>query len=180
MNKKIKGNIIVITFVVQLLILLAMLFWVQWFLKSGTPYILKATGYDPYDFLRGRYISLTFEESEIPLKRGETMPKDEQGEEIKKVYVVLEKGMRNTDKMAYATFKKPVNEDYIVFESWSKYDDNAPYIRIYPNAEEYYVNEKKAPVLEEKISNTEEVYLKIRVKEGKYIVEQLIVDDIIY
>ena len=42
------------------------------------------------------------------------------------------------------------------------------------------MNEKKAPELEEKIRNTEDVYLKVRVKKGKYIVEQLIVDNIIY
>lgn len=181
MNKKIKGSMIVITFAVQLLILLAMLLWVQWFLKSGTPYILKATGYDPYDFLRGRYISLTLEDNVLPLKKGEIMPQDEQIEEIKKVYVVLEKGTGNADKMEYITLHTPIDKDYIVFEDWMMlYDDNTNKIKVYPNREEYYVNEKKAPELEEKIRNTEDVYLKVRVKKGKYIVEQLIVDNIIY
>lgn len=119
-------------------------------LLTGEAYKIRITGYDPYDPFRGRYIAVRPELYEL---RWADTP------------IVLCKD----------------SDGFVTFASESR-DKNSPgYIGKF-RLTGYYVNEKIAPSAEsaiiKAIDNENNVYVLIKVKNGKYAVEGMYINGI--
>ncbi len=174
MSKQIKLYLLVSGCILQVLILLGMVIGVNYIYIAGETYMMKATGYDPYDPLRGRYIQLKIGEEILPLKANEEMPLHVRSSDTP-LYAVFSK---ETDggKLLYCTFHKPVDENYLKLDEWEQHPEQEKMFIGYFKVDEYYVNEKMAENLEMKIRETEEVYLQIQVHKGAYVVKRLVID----
>lgn len=176
MSHKTKTYLLMSACMIQVLVLLGMVMGVNYIYLTGETYVIKATGYDPYDPLRGRYIQLSICEERLPLKSNEEMlDLDTVSTSNTPLYAVFSKG-ENGGKLSYCTFSKPVDANYLKVERWRLNTEEDSRLICYFNTEEYYVNEKIAEDVETKIRNTEEVYLQIQVNKGVYVVKKLLID----
>ena len=174
MSSQIKKYLLVSTCILQVLILLGMVIGVNYIYKTGETYMMKATGYDPYDPLRGRYIQVRICEELLPLKINEEMPANNWASD-RPLYAVFSKEDEG-GKLAYCTFNKPVDENYLKVDEWNQDLEQDKMFICYFKVQQYYVNEKMAEKLEKMISKTEEVYLQIQVNKGMYVVKKLVID----
>jgi len=174
MSKQTKIYLLVSACILQVLILLGMVIGVNYIYIAGKTYTMKATGYDPYDPLRGRYIQLKINEEILPLKSDEEIPVNARSSDTP-LYAVFSKEAEG-GKLAYCTFHRPVNENYLKLDEWEQHPEQDKMFIGYFKAEQYYVNEKMAEDLEMKIRETEEVYLQIQVHKGIYVVKRLVID----
>lgn len=176
MSNQTKTYLLVSACVIQILVLLGMVIGVNYIYLTGSTYVIKATGYDPYDPLRGRYIQLNICEEVLPLKSNEEVADMNiiLGTD-KPLYAVFDTKERD-GKLVYCTFDKPVDKNYLKVDRWHTYSEESSRLICYFNTEEYYVNERMAEEIETKIRNTEEVYLQIQVNKGIYVVKKLLID----
>ena len=178
MSKQAKLYLLVSGCVFQVLILLGMVIGVNYIYIAGETYMVKATGYDPYDPLRGRYMQLRMNEEILPLKLDEEMPINARSSDTP-LYAVFSKEEKG-GKLAYCTFYKPKDENYLILDEWEQYTEQDRMFICYFKVDDYYVNEKLAEDLEKKISKAEEVYLQIQVHKGVYVVKKLVIDGVSY
>ncbi len=174
MSKQRKTYLLVSACILQVLILLGMVIGVNYIYIAGETYRMKATGYDPYDPLRGRYIQLRIREEVLPLKSDEEIPIHANSSDTP-LYAVFSKEEEG-GKLVYCTFHRPVDENYLKVYGWEQDTEKDKMFTCYFKVDEYYVNEKMAKDLERKISKTEEVYLEIQVNKGIYVVKKLVID----
>lgn len=175
-----KTKLILVTCIAQILILLSLIGVVNLILVAGQTAMVEMTGYDPYDPLRGRYLSLQLKERYVPLDIPENDYNDYQ-----KFYVVLEKseGSLVYDHFSYATVKKPDNQLYIVCPGYISYDydretkEHTKSLRISPNLNTYYLNEQTAKELDKIVwSNDTTMYISLKILNGNYAIDGLIVN----
>ena len=134
-------------------------------LKDGNEFLFKVGAFDPYDFLRGNYLDISFLEDEAKGKVDSVL---EYGD---KCFAKIEK---NNDGFAYfsdLTVKKPKDtSDY--------YETVMYYSTRIETPTRYYMNENKSLDAEEIYrENIENTYIKVRVKNGKMVIIGVYVDD---
>ncbi|MCL2108795.1 MAG: GDYXXLXY domain-containing protein [Oscillospiraceae bacterium] len=147
-----KKHILILTiayFIVLLAVPIYMIYDYYNILSSGEVYKVRVTAYDPYDPFRGRYVAIRPEHNE--LRWGENS-------------VILIKD----------------GNDFV-----TRVVNNATGAGSIKNfkLERYYMNEKTAPKLEERllrrnIQENDTVYVTIRVKGGRYVVEGMYINGI--
>lgn len=146
----------------QLGVFLGMVYEKNNIVKNGREYRFRITYYDPYDFMRGNYLRIGLEQSEID----EVVREDKKNT---KGYFII----KDTEKGAViATFtdKTPENGEYIKGELFYSYEDK----HIIKNPfERYYVEEKIAKEMEEKLRASNEAYLRVKIYKGKYVIESI-------
>ena len=145
-------------------------------LKEGTVYRFKSVPVDPYDAFRGRYITLRVGNNVISVNQAK-----EKFHRQQNVYVSI-----NVDENNYANFQniyteRPEAVDYIK-TSIAYVAPNSVTIRLPENMQQYFINEKLAPLAErtyrELSRNSSQqdsvnVYLDVRVLDGKVAIEEL-------
>ncbi len=137
---------IVICFV-QLAIILYPIYSNEKALEQGQKIILKAIPLDPYDFLRGRYISLNYEIERIDW--GTDKEKLFADSEYEECYLVLEKQDNGVYTAIDVVIEKPKDGSYLScqFSYGSRKILNS-------SLKKYYMNEKLAPKAEEILRNS--------------------------
>ncbi len=142
-------------------------------LSTGESIVIKMSGFDPYDPIRGRYIQLALEENRVDIDNSFSR------EHSKTIGYVILTNNGKYDEFSYASTLEPSGEiKYIKCDMSISYDDVA---YIYPKLDTYYVNEKIAPKLESIIRQADsEVFLHLKIKNGNYRIDKLEVNGEFY
>ena len=138
-------------------------------LSQGELYTFRVRPLDPYDAFRGRYVTLRYEGMDKVKFLDKSLPT-----EPKELYGLL-KHTPKGDIVESMTFQKPSGVAYVRVESFltpnvnggKEYRVSLPYNR-------FYMKEDLAPLAEEMLrTNEKEVYAKLRVLNGKAVIEAL-------
>lgn len=147
----------------------------QRILKKGETYRFQPQPVDPYDAFRGRYIVLSFVEQDIDFPNAQEIFQNDD-----KIFVSLEKDSSGFVYFSNPSFEKPEGKNYLKTKVWYTNKDQIT-IEIPENLSRYYLNEKLAPLAEEKfqdltqdLENEEvKIYLDARVLDGEILIEEL-------
>ena len=147
----------------------------QRILKQGEVFRFRPQPVDPYDAFRGRYIVLRFVEQGINVPNAQEI--FQSGD---KIFVSLVRDSLGFVYFSNPSFEKPEGENYLKSEIWNTYEDQI-IVEIPENLQRYYLNEKLAPLAEEKFreltrnSENDEVnvYLDARVLDGEVLIEEV-------
>jgi uncharacterized membrane-anchored protein len=140
-------------------------------LKGGNEFLFKVQAFDPYDMFRGNYINIDFKEQYV---EDSNIGNIVYGE---KYFVGID---TRDDGYAYfsnISLEKPKDTaDYYQTTGYSYYDNRC---RIdTPNR--YYMNENKSYNAEKIYNkNTDNTYVKVRVKNGKMVIVGVYVDGVL-
>jgi uncharacterized membrane-anchored protein len=147
----------------------------QRILKEGEMFRFRPQPIDPYDAFRGRYIILSFVDQNIDFPDAQEIFKYDD-----RIYVSLEKDSLGYAYFSKPSFEKPASENYLKTKVWFTNKDQVT-VETPENLRFYYLNEKLAPLAEQKFreltSNRERnevnVYLDARVLNGEVLIEEL-------
>ena len=152
------------TVLVQLAFPLKMIFDRELILLRGETFLMKIKPLDPYDAFRGRYVMISYEDSEVPMSE-----KFQHMENLKELYITVKKDEHGMLVYDQVTLQPPTDTNsYIREEAESygfSYDDNQIWIDL-PNR--YYMNENKAPIAERLLS---EAYAEVVIYRGQAILK---------
>jgi len=143
-------------------------------LEEGEVYRFKPQPVDPYHPFKGRYVYLNYGNLELTYDKAEEV--FEQGSVA---YVSLEKDSLGIAYPAAIHLHPPSEKVYVQVEVGWVYENKVPFT--YP-FDEYYMNEEMAPRAEVEVQNfsnpeRQEVFVDVRIKGGKAVIEQLFVKD---
>ncbi|MES2596950.1 MAG: GDYXXLXY domain-containing protein [Verrucomicrobiota bacterium] len=140
-------------------------------LTKGTLIRVKCAAPDPYDPLRGRYLAVRPEQTNVPLPEGMEAPDEQMG------YVSITTGADGLATLSSLSFTKPTSGDYLYVRVHSSYDRQAS---IDWPFERYYLNEELAPEADEwfaeNIRNTKGIIAEVRVLNGRAVLADLTLD----
>ena len=151
----------------------------QRILKNGEVFRFRPQPIDPYDAFRGRYIILRFVDQTIDFSNAqETFQYDDL------VYVKLEKDSLGYYNFSNPSLEKPSAQHFIKTRVLYTNKDQVT-VDVPENMQQYYLNEKLAPLAEEKFRELTRdadegevnVYLDARVLEGEVLIEELYFED---
>jgi uncharacterized membrane-anchored protein len=164
----------VITVVMQLSIPIKMIYDSEVTKKEGTEFKFKTVPIDPTDYLRGKYIILSYD-IEIHESQDTTFVREDQ------VYVLLKHGKNGFAEIASLHHEAPENEtDYVVAEVQSHY---AGRIHLQFPFDRYYMNENKAQdaelaYAEYSKKDAKPAYAVVAVRNGNAVVKDVIIDGV--
>ncbi len=137
-------------------------------LYKGQEYKFKVEAFDPYDFLRGNYIYITFKEDEVFCDELED-------DNNSNYYVTINRGHDGYAYFDKISLVKPESDYY--FETSGYYSESNHVYRI-DTPVRYYMNENKSLSAEELYNkNIENTYVKVRVYKGKMVIVGVYVND---
>ncbi len=147
----------------------------QRILKNGEVFRFRPQPVDPYDAFRGRYIVLNFVGQNIDYPKASDVFKYDD-----KIYVQLEKDSLGYTFFSNPSLEKPESNNFLKTRV-SYTSDAEVFIDVPENLRRYYLNEKLAPLVEEKFmeltagseENRVNVYLDARVLNGEAVIEEL-------
>ena len=155
----------------QLAFPLKMIFGREQTLYQGETFLMKIRPLDPYDAFRGRYVTIRYEDDEVPLSQ-----EYDSMEEGKELYVTVKKD--NQGRLVYdqvSSYPPTYTDSYLkgktvsygstYAESWIKID--------FP--QRYYMNENKAPRAERLLN---EAYAEVVIYKGEAVLKGIQVEGI--
>jgi uncharacterized membrane-anchored protein len=178
MNQKITIPAFILMVLAQLYVPASMIFQKERVITQGTAYKFRTAPIDPNDPFRGKYITLSFNETGVKVENAEEWNNADE------VFVFL-----TTDSNGYAmiqsiTKEQPsdrddyikANIDYILTDSLSTVFVRYPFDR-------FYMEESKAPVAETvyneaAIDSNQVAYALVMVMNGDAVVRDIFIDDV--
>lgn len=148
--KKLTPYLLIAYFVLQLAVPAYFVFRHYNTLHTGESYKFEVAPYDPYDPFRGRYIALR-----------PTLSLQSSGDE----YILLEHDSNGFAVISGRQPQKPTSGQYVKNLQLNR----------------YYMNEIMAPEAERiqrSLTDTDSIYLLVKVKNGDYVIEGLYLNDI--
>ncbi|MCK9225953.1 MAG: GDYXXLXY domain-containing protein [Candidatus Muirbacterium halophilum] len=155
-----KKYIYITIVIIQVLFLLFMVYSKHNHIEKGKKIILKVNPVDPRSIMRGEYIRLTYDFSELEIKLENKLPKGEA------IYIILKNNLNVWSYNGYSLKKPEKNLTFIkghVKYSYAVLDNEKnKKFKLFINfgIEDYYVEEGKAIDYENKINN-EDLYVKV-------------------
>lgn len=154
---------------VQLAFPLKMIFDRELILLRGETFLMKIKPLDPYDAFRGRYVMISYEDSEVPMPK-----KFQHMENLKELYITVKKDEHGILVYDQVTLQPPTDTNsYIREEAESygfSYDDDEIWLDL---PYRYYMNENKAPRAERLLN---EAYAQIVVYKGQVVLKGILVN----
>lgn len=146
-------------------------------LRTGAVYKFRTAPVDPYDAFRGRYVALNFADTEATLR---------QGEKIKyraPAFVALRKDEAGFVQFGEISGTPPVQNDYLRVEYLYPGKAGGTVARFRLPFDRFYMEETKAPRAEAAYAmhvtgrgrTVDDVYVRVRVKGGRGVIEDLYV-----
>ncbi len=178
MNQKITIPAFILMVLAQLYVPASMIFQKERVITQGTAYKFRTAPIDPNDPFRGKYITLSFNETGVKVDNAE------EWNYVDKVYVFL-----TTDSSGYAMIQsiareKPegrndyikANIDYVQTDTLSTVFVRYPFDR-------FYMEESKAPLAEQvyteaAIDTNQVAYALVMVRNGDAVVRDIFIDDV--
>lgn len=146
--------------------------------EKGILYRFLLEPIDPADPFRGRYLQLSFAADRVSVCNYSS---ERSAQEI---YVSMGTDSLGFAKTVKAGWEKPSSGDYLIITNPDFYDieNNCAQARLRYNFDRWYMNEKRAPLAETRLTNalTREgtrCWLAVRIREGKAVAEELYVND---
>jgi len=174
MNKKTQIWLYIAATVVQLIVICSLIFINNNISQNGAELKIKIMPIDPYDAFRGKYIILNVNNVVKKQKNGEI-------EEKTKLYITfksIEGGFSELD-LAYLT--KPKDKLYIEAVAEESSSLSNPTIKIRTPFERFYIEERYSEAAERvyrENTGEKEVYIKVKVLNGKSVIKDLYVNNI--
>ncbi len=178
LNKKVTLLLFILLALVQLYVPAKMILRREEIIATGSEYKFETAPVDPYDPFRGRYITLNFQETRVPV----TDLSDWKEGDV--VYAVL-----GTDEEGLAIFtealKSPpdTSQDYLTtqVEYIVEHDEKGLVLMLPFNR--YYMEEFKAPAAEQAYrdaanSTGREASALVMIKEGEAVLKDVLIDDV--
>lgn len=170
-----KGKILLLCAMIaaQLFVPVSMIVQRERVLHNGAVYKFKTVPVDPYDVMRGRYVSLQVEQAQFDL--ADTA----QFDIGQRVYAVLAQDQHGYAQVIDVTTQPPENADYVSAGIRWK---NGGFIMLDLPFDRYYVNEHKAPQAEQLYRKhtalpDSSTYITVRVLRGRAVLEELYIDN---
>ena len=177
-NNKILFPLFLLIAFVQLYVPAKMVLDIEDVLKSGTEYKFKSRPVDPTDLLRGKYITLSYEENRVEVEDGNNWRRGEI------VYVYL-----STDSAGFAKIKSVSkeklnnNQDYL--KTTVRYVSNESPFELtidYP-FDRFYMEESKAYEAESSYRRSRRdtsqiAYSLVSIKDGEAVLKEVLIDGI--
>lgn len=148
-------------------------------LTTGEVYRFKPRPVDPYDFMRGRYITLSYEQNSLDFPNAEDYFKNRQT-----VYLEVGKDEEGFAKITNAYNSPPDKVNYLTAKITGL--DVAKIFFEFP-FNRYYLNEADAPIAERAYndvvrqsrndSSTVAAYMDVRIQSGEAVIEELYLQD---
>ncbi|MBL0009212.1 MAG: GDYXXLXY domain-containing protein [Saprospiraceae bacterium] len=178
MNQKITIPAFFLMVLAQLYVPASMIFQKERVIAQGTAYKFRTAPIDPNDPFRGKYITLSFNETGVKVENAEEWNNADE------VYVFL-----TTDSNGYAMIQSIIKEqpkgsddyikaniDYIMTDTLSTVFVRYPFDR-------FYMEESKAPVAETiyneaAIDSNQVAYALVMVMNGDAVVRDIFIDDV--
>lgn len=148
-------------------------------LATGKTFKFRTAPVDPNDPMRGKYITLNFDENVYKIHGEQSF---NQGEDV---FVHLKEDLDGFIEIEKLSVEKPGEEiDFVKAEIWyiSYYNDTSDISINYP-FDRYYMEESKAPEAEETyieslIDSTTITYAVVKIKDGEAVLEDVMIDGI--
>ena len=178
MNQKITIPAFILMVLAQLYVPASMIFQKERVITQGTAYKFRTAPIDPNDPFRGKYITLSFNETGVKVENAEEWNYADE------IYVFL-----TTDSSGYAMIQSIAKEqpkgrndyikaniDYIMTDTLSTVFVRYPFDR-------FYMEESKAPVAETiyneaTIDSNQVAYALVMVMNGDAVVRDIFIDDV--
>jgi len=145
-------------------------------LKTGRLYKFRTAPVDPSDAFRGRYVSLNFQGTWAPVKKGDKLDYRQHA------CVRLEEGPDGFVQFKELSLAPPKEADYVKVEcTWG----NPPTMNFTLPFDRYYMEESSAPKAEEayrefgnrRNQTTDQTYVLVRISAGKAVIQDLCIKD---
>ena len=146
-------------------------------LRNGKAYKLRTRPVDPYDPFRGRYVALSYADTEAPLRQGDQL------EYRQLAYVSLKTGTNGFAEFVELSATPPAQGDYLRVEYSGQAYTNKEH-RFFLPFDKFFMEESVAPRAERaywetnRRGNTNDpTYVVVRVKGGRGVIENLFIKD---
>jgi len=178
-NKRLILILFILVATAQLYVPISMIMESEEIVDEGRVYKFRTRPIDPVDPLRGRYVVLNFQNNYIEI------PGDSIYYEGQDIFVILKKDASGFMDIDHLVQEKPIGDiDFVNAKVGSLiYRNNTSKIHVIYPFNRYYMEEFKAPLAEE-IQNdaardsTTVTYVEVKVKEGRAVIQDIIVDGI--
>ncbi|MCG8310671.1 MAG: GDYXXLXY domain-containing protein [Cytophagales bacterium] len=178
-NKSVLLGLFILVAVAQIYVPASMIMEREDVLKKGKLWKFKTRPIDPNDPMRGKYITLAYENNVYKIPGDSTFFSGQE------VFVVLKE-----DENGYSTIDKveidrpPADAEYVKAEIWyvNYYEDTARISIRYP-FDRFYMEEYKAPEAERLYNefsrdSTTVTYAVVKIKDGEAVLEDVVVDGV--
>ena len=175
-NKKITLLIFILVIVAQFYVPLQMMFNQEDIMKTGTEFKFQTAPIDPYDPLRGKYITLFFKEREITVQNNIKWRSSES------VFATLTTDKNGFAKISSISKMKPKNSESYIKTKISLGYMNSKIIIDFP-FNRYYMNEDIAQKAEKiyqefSIKKKNETYALVAVKNGEAVLIDVRINEV--
>lgn len=158
----------------QLAVPLRMIGGQEAILREGAPYKFRCGPVDPYDFLRGRYVALSFPDLTIEDWRG---PQFRYGEAAYARLGVGDDGFATVEDL---TATPPASGDFLKVSAHTSGSGSRLWIQL--PFDKYFMNEYDAPAAEiayrEQSRTDDPAWVMVRVQQGQGVIEGLYIGDV--
>ncbi|MBN2653235.1 MAG: GDYXXLXY domain-containing protein [Spirochaetales bacterium] len=158
MKNKVKIAAISLVVAFQFAVLVLIIVNSYFTVKNAPEYLIEVEGYDPYQPMLGRYLELRISGRDVV---------SEINEKSKTTYLVF---TEDEGRLTLTTIQseKPDSGIYIATKNIKS-----------PRLVRYYIQENLAERIDKILRDTtEDIYIKVKIRRGKYVIEDLLVGDI--
>ncbi len=164
--------------VAQLYIPANMIWHQEQILRKGSEYRFKTAPIDPSDIMRGKYVSLRYDETSYGIDTSESwFPGQE-------VYVSLTRNAEGYATIASITARPPIDgQEYLQAKVGAVMRGNAQHLTINYPFDRYYMEESKAPLAESAYNraaadSNQLTYAVVSVYQGEGVIKNVFIDNI--
>ncbi len=157
-----KNRFIFITMIfLQLGVFLAMVVSKEIVMKKGSTHKFQVISRDPYDFMRGNYLTINLDHSELEKDYGDL--KNKNG------YLIVKKD-GEWSRITEFSEKKPDGMEYIKGKIRNSYKNKTYFENPFKR---YYMEEGEAKKSEKKIIEGSKAYIVVKIYKGRYVIESI-------
>lgn len=134
-------------------------------IKKGNTHKFRVAPRDPYDYMRGNYLSINLDHRELA--------GDYENVENKNGYLILKKD-GEWGKITEFSNGKPENMEYIKGKIRNTYNNKTYFENPFKR---FYMEEGKAKETEKKIAEGDRSYIVVKIYKGRYVLESIEIEE---
>lgn len=160
-----KTPVFIIMVFLQLGVFIAMVASKEMIIKKGNTHKFQIVSRDPYDFMRGNYLSINLEQTELTVNYGTA--KKQKG------YLLVEKD-GTWSRISEFTKEKPETGDYVKGKLSYSYNNKTYFQNPF---QRFYMEKEDAKKIENKIIKGKKSYIIVKIYRGKYVIESIEIEE---
>lgn len=159
-----KRVVFIIMVFLQLGVFLVMVASKETIIKKGSTHKFQIVSRDPYDYMRGNYLSINLQQTE--LEGSYETGKNKNG------YLLMEKD-GEWSRISGFSEEKPESGDYVKGKLGYFYKDRTHFQNPFRR---FYMEKEDAEEIEKKITQGSNSYIVVKVYRGRYVIESIEID----